>query len=527
MESQYPKSGFSSEKGRRLNMEDTHVCIDDIREEYPDVFNRSHLGNKISYYGVYDGHGGKEAADYTQKYLHENIMSDPSFVEGDVASAMRNGFFKTDKDILETSIQEGWVSGTTVVVSLVTPHHIYLANSGDSEAVLGKRMGNGQYEAILISMKHKPTDANEKERIKKAGGHVVFGRVMGSLAVARSLGDRNFKWPYNRAEGDFVSPDPFINKIDYIPEYDFLIISCDGLWDKLSYEQAVDFVGAAKKSGKDALDTAQLLVKDALDKGTLDNVTAIVIYLNSPSKELGKTVPRLASPNDDDDDDDDGTEIDVYEYLRLESARKKKQKDQEFCKLFELPPEETIVQEYTCYLEKKLLYKGQMAITNNFICFASNKPSFGKLVLESLSINDIETIEKKKSLLMFSSSIQVTTKDGKKFLFNWKGDTESRDFVFSKLLELISNIDKSSKPTVHAEKPGLRNLTVSGSRSENNILLEKNEGQFSTPTPSQDQEKSNSNSETPTTTASSETSTATPSETAELKMNFKNWSRFD
>ena len=58
---------------------------------------------------------------------------------------------------------------------------------------------------------------NERDRIKKAGGHVVFGRVMGSLAVARSLGDRDFKYPFNKADGDFVSAEPYIMKIDLTP----------------------------------------------------------------------------------------------------------------------------------------------------------------------------------------------------------------------------------------------------------------------------------------------------------------------
>jgi len=386
----------------------------------------------------------------------------------------------------------------------------------------------------------------KKERIKKAGGHVVFGRVMGSLAVARSLGDRNFKWPYNRAEADFVSPDPFINKLDYIPEYDFLIISCDGLWDKLSYEQAVDFVAAAKKSGKDALETAQLLVKDSLDKGTLDNVTAIVIYLNTPSKDLSGTASIRSKSGinlTEGDDDDDGTEMDVYEYLRLESAKKKKQKEQEFLKLFDLPGQESITQEYKCSLEKKLLYKGIVAITQNFICFASNKPSFGKLVVESISIHDIETIEKKKSLFMFSSSIQITTKDGKKLLLNWKGDTESRDFVFTKLLELISKIDTNSRPTstntntktepITTDKSKLQssstNSPIQPSKSENNILVDCKENNA----PESDHSSTSAYAPNGNASTQDQDNNSTPNSSPEsnlepeLKMNFKNWSRFD
>ena len=65
---------------------------------------------------------------------------------------------------------------------------------------------------------------------------VVFGRVLGSLAVSRALGDMDFKYPYNKAEGHFVSGDPYIQKFELSPKNPFLVIACDGLWDKVTYE---------------------------------------------------------------------------------------------------------------------------------------------------------------------------------------------------------------------------------------------------------------------------------------------------
>ena len=43
---------------------------------------------------------------------------------------------------------------------------------------------------MLLSHKHSPTDEDEQERIKKLGGVVIYGRLFGSLAVSRSLGDK-------------------------------------------------------------------------------------------------------------------------------------------------------------------------------------------------------------------------------------------------------------------------------------------------------------------------------------------------
>jgi len=258
-------------------MEDTHVAIDDIQKEFPEVL----LKGKHSYYGVYDGHGGIEVAELCKQLLHKHIITDPAFAQGDISTAIKNGFATTDKHVLEIAKKENWNCGTTVVLNIITPTHIYIGNAGDSEAVLAKKTGDG-FEATLLSHKHKPTDQSEKERIKKAGGHVVFGRVMGSLAVARAIGDKDFKFPFNKADADFVSADPYVNNLELSLENEFLVVACDGLWDKLTYQNAVDFVSKCRSEGKAPQETSKLIVQDSFDRGSLDNITAIVVYLTSP-----------------------------------------------------------------------------------------------------------------------------------------------------------------------------------------------------------------------------------------------------
>jgi serine/threonine protein phosphatase PrpC len=52
--------------------------------------------------------------------------------------------------------------------------------------------------------------------------------------------------------------------------------------EKLSYEQAMQFTGRLKDAGKTPQETTELLVKEAIDKGSLDNVTGVVVYLSNP-----------------------------------------------------------------------------------------------------------------------------------------------------------------------------------------------------------------------------------------------------
>jgi len=261
-------------------MEDTHVMLDDINAPF------SLKGSvQRAYYGVYDGHGGKNAADMTEELLHKNIITDPEFSNGNIEAAIKNGFEKTDKTILQKAVKEKWSHGTTAVASRVEGDTLYIANTGDSEAVLAQQDGTASGDdgttlaSVLLTEKHKPTTSSEMRRIEDAGGQVVFGRVLGSLAVSKALGDIDFKHPYNKAEGDFVSAIPYVNKLQLTRNHPFMVIACDGLWDKLSYEDAVEFIARAKDSGKDPTETSQLLVKHALESGSLDNITAIVVYL--------------------------------------------------------------------------------------------------------------------------------------------------------------------------------------------------------------------------------------------------------
>lgn len=79
-------------------------------------------------------------------------------------------------------------SGTTAVCALISPTHIFVANCGDSRAVLyrGGKIG-------FSTQDHKPVNPVEKERIQNAGGSVMIQRVNGSLAVSRALGDYEYK----------------------------------------------------------------------------------------------------------------------------------------------------------------------------------------------------------------------------------------------------------------------------------------------------------------------------------------------
>ena len=62
------------------------------------------------------------------------------------------------------------------------------------------------------------------------------------------------------------------------PSDEFLILACDGVWDVLSSECAVDIVRERLITrGVSCKEAAQELVQMAYRRGSTDNITAIVI----------------------------------------------------------------------------------------------------------------------------------------------------------------------------------------------------------------------------------------------------------
>ena len=82
--------------------------------------------------------------------------------------------------------------GCTACSALILQNEIIVANSGDSRAVLAKKV-NKKLVGIEMSNDHKPENKEEKERIEKAEGYVEDNRVNGILNLSRSIGDLEYK----------------------------------------------------------------------------------------------------------------------------------------------------------------------------------------------------------------------------------------------------------------------------------------------------------------------------------------------
>ncbi|XP_028121660.1 probable protein phosphatase 2C 60 isoform X2 [Camellia sinensis] len=84
--------------------------------------------------------------------------------------------------------------------------------------------------AYNLSRDHKPDLEAEKDRILKAGGFVQYGRVNGSLNLARAIGDMELKQNKSLpAEKQIVTANPDVNTVELCDDDEFLVIACDGI----------------------------------------------------------------------------------------------------------------------------------------------------------------------------------------------------------------------------------------------------------------------------------------------------------
>lgn len=127
-------------------------------------------------------------------------------------------------------------------MALVTKTEIYVANAGDTRCVIAAKG-----KAKNLSNDHKPDLPAEKRRVERAGGFVEEGRVQGIIAISRALGDWEYKNPKLKPEDNMVSSYPEVIVEQIKPDHDFFIVACDGIWDCLTSQQAVDYVYETQK----------------------------------------------------------------------------------------------------------------------------------------------------------------------------------------------------------------------------------------------------------------------------------------
>ena len=249
------KYGFADNVGLRDHMEDRHSVSGNITGDVSKCF-----------VGVYDGHGGSGASTFCSENMRR-FLENSLRQERDPEEALRRAILRADEEYLA----RGEDDGTTLVAALFLGQRLFVANVGDSRSVLVQSDGT----AIAMSYDHKPGRKDEKSRIEALGGRIFhFGvwRVEGILAVSRAIGDRMLK--------RFVTSDPEFEQRTIDAERDaYIVLATDGVWDVISNRDC----GRLICRQPDAQTAAEVLLTEAIRRGSADNLCCVVVDLRSPS----------------------------------------------------------------------------------------------------------------------------------------------------------------------------------------------------------------------------------------------------
>ncbi|XP_058076526.1 probable protein phosphatase 2C 2 [Magnolia sinica] len=273
------RSGSHADIGPRRFMEDEHIRIDDLS---------SHLGSLLTcptpsaFYGVFDGHGGPDAAAFIRRNAMRFFFEDTNFPQAfqaddvfleEVENSVRGAFLLADLALADDcSVSSS--SGTTALTAFIFGRLLLVANAGDCRAVLCRKG-----EAVEMSQDHKPKYTAERKRVEESGGYIDDGYLNGVLSVTRALGDWDMKLP--RGSPSPLIAEPEFRQVVLTEEDEFLIIGCDGIWDVMSSQHAVNVVRRGLRRHDDPEQCARELVMEAKWLKTFDNLTVIVVCFNA------------------------------------------------------------------------------------------------------------------------------------------------------------------------------------------------------------------------------------------------------
>ncbi|KXZ56350.1 hypothetical protein GPECTOR_1g31 [Gonium pectorale] len=172
--------------------------------------------------------------------------------------------------------------GACAVAVWVLQDLVLVANVGDAKCVLARAPEDAKagpkpaptLKAIVLTKEH--TALLERQRIEKAGGTVVNGRLAGRIQIARSFGDAAFK-----KLGCSSSPD--VMAFPLTRRDSFMLLGCDGFWGVFGSQEAVDAAAGLLAEGQPPKAITNRLLNIAVrEKRCKDNCSVLLLSFGAP-----------------------------------------------------------------------------------------------------------------------------------------------------------------------------------------------------------------------------------------------------
>ncbi|PSS12121.1 Protein like [Actinidia chinensis var. chinensis] len=278
-----------------------------------------------TFVGVYDGHGGPETSRYVNEYLFQHFKRFTCEQQSMSVEVIRKAFQATEEGFLSLVTKQWPIKpqiaavGSCCLVGVICNGTLYIANLGDSRAVMGRLVkATGDVLAMQLSEEHNAAIESVRRELHSLHPddsqivvlkHNVW-RVKGLIQISKSIGDVYLKKAeFNREplfakfrlreplKRPILSAEPSISVHQLESHDQFVIFASDGLWEHLSNQEAVDIVqkhphnGSARRLVKAALQEAakkrEMRFSDLkkIDRGVRrhfhDDITVVVVFLDS------------------------------------------------------------------------------------------------------------------------------------------------------------------------------------------------------------------------------------------------------
>jgi serine/threonine protein phosphatase PrpC len=256
-----------------------HYSVLSQRGHYPDALRKANQDTfaihtsfggdpNEHFFGVFDGHGeyGQHCSHFARKNLCKNLQND-SHYPADVVQAYHSAFLATNSQLHSNNEVDDSMSGTTGISILVRGRKLYVANVGDSRAVLAvRRKGEKKLQAKDLSFDQTPYRADECARVRSCSARVMTLDQLEGLkdpnvqcwdAEGHDDGDPPRLWvphgmypgtAFTRSIGDTVAEEigvtavPEVLVMELRPRHPFFVIASDGVFEFLSSQDVVDMV---------------------------------------------------------------------------------------------------------------------------------------------------------------------------------------------------------------------------------------------------------------------------------------------
>ncbi|KAI4317699.1 hypothetical protein L6164_025549 [Bauhinia variegata] len=292
------------------------------------------------FFGVYDGHGqfGSQCSNFVKDRLVETLADDPALLE-DPVKAYTSAFLTTNYDLRSSEIDDS-MSGTTAITVLVIGDSLYVANAGDSRAVVAVKEGN-RIIAEDLSSDQTPFRRDECERVKLCGARVLSVDQVEGLKdpEIQTWGDEesqggdpprlwvpNGMYPgtaFTRSLGDSLAETigviavPEVSMVQLTPNHPFFIVASDGVFEFLSSQTVVDMAA----NYKDPRDACAAIAGESYKlwlehENRTDDITIIIVQIKGLSNSAEVNVSTARRTKKGTSEISAAGESDVYRSVR-------------------------------------------------------------------------------------------------------------------------------------------------------------------------------------------------------------------